>query len=144
MRSILHGLAGLLCACLAGCETTQVQVQEGAAPGAPSCSVGISPAQRTVAVEVWRGQESSLAGYSTQRVCERLDQVSRELQTQGVSVRFELLGGVQSQASLGVADTTRDCVAAHAGGLYRRDCSFDGVAPGHAALLRMHADDAPP
>lgn len=46
-------------------------------------------------------------------------------------------------ASIGVADTTRDCFAAYVGGLYRRDCSFDGVAPGHAAVLRMHADDAP-
>lgn len=46
-------------------------------------------------------------------------------------------------ASVGVADTTRDCFAAYLDGLYRRDRSFDAVAPGHAAVLRMHADDAP-
>jgi DNA-binding CsgD family transcriptional regulator len=47
-------------------------------------------------------------------------------------------------ASLGIADTTRDCFQAYLGqGLYRRDCSFDAVRPGHAAVLRMHADEAP-
>jgi len=89
---------------LLGCESTGPKVNESAGPGTPACSVGISPAQRTVAVEVWRGQEGSLSGYSTQRVCERLDQVSRELHGQGASVRFELMGGVQTHGSLGVAD----------------------------------------
>lgn len=46
-------------------------------------------------------------------------------------------------ASVGVIDTTRQCFAAYVEGLYRRDRSFDGVAPGDAAVLRMHADEAP-
>lgn len=50
-------------------------------------------------------------------------------------------------ASLGVADTTGDCFAAYAAGLYRRDSSFDVVralpGPGAVALLRMRAEDAP-
>lgn len=47
-------------------------------------------------------------------------------------------------ASLGVADTTGQCFATYRDtGLYRHDRSFDGVRPGHAALLRMHADEAP-
>lgn len=45
--------------------------------------------------------------------------------------------------SVGVADTTRDCFAAYHAGLYRGDRSFDAVRPGHAAVLRMHADEAP-
>jgi DNA-binding CsgD family transcriptional regulator len=45
--------------------------------------------------------------------------------------------------SIGVADTTRDCFAAYHAGLYRGDRSFDAVRPGHAAVLRMHADEAP-
>lgn len=45
--------------------------------------------------------------------------------------------------SVGVPDTTRDCFAAYRDGLYRRDSSFDSVRPGHAAVLRMHADEAP-
>jgi len=45
--------------------------------------------------------------------------------------------------SVGVPDTTRDCFAAYREGLYRRDSSFDSVRPGHAAVLRMHADEAP-
>lgn len=104
MRCHFHALVGVLCSALSACQSTGTVVVEGAAPGTPACSVGVSPAQRTVAVEVWRGQEPSLAGYSTQRVCDRLDQVSRQLQTQGASVRFELLGGVQTLTSLGVAD----------------------------------------
>ncbi|GAP37642.1 helix-turn-helix transcriptional regulator [Piscinibacter sakaiensis] len=46
-------------------------------------------------------------------------------------------------SSVGVADTTRDCFAAYHAGLYRGDRSFDAVAPGEAAVLRMHADEAP-
>ena len=46
-------------------------------------------------------------------------------------------------AAVGVADTTHECFAAYLDGLYRGDRSFDDVAPGHAAVLRMHADDAP-
>lgn len=46
-------------------------------------------------------------------------------------------------ASAGVADTTRQCFAAYLDGLYARDRSFDDVAPGQAAVLRMHADEAP-
>jgi hypothetical protein len=105
MRSMLYlSVVFLFSAGLLGCESTGPKVNESAAPGTPACSAGISPAQRTVAVEVWRGQEGSLSGYSTQRVCDRLDQVSRQLHSQGASVRFELMGGVQTHASLGVAD----------------------------------------
>jgi DNA-binding CsgD family transcriptional regulator len=47
-------------------------------------------------------------------------------------------------ASLGVADTTQACFATYRDtGLYRHDRSFDRVRPGHAAVLRMHADEAP-
>lgn len=50
-------------------------------------------------------------------------------------------------ASRGVADTTRDCFAAYRDGLYQRDRSFDTVRqlarPGHAAVLKMGADEAP-
>lgn len=46
-------------------------------------------------------------------------------------------------ASAGVVDTTRQCFAAYLDGLYARDRSFDDVAPGQAAVLRMHADEAP-
>ena len=105
MRFMVHlSVVFLSASGLVGCESTGPKVNESAGPGTPACSVGIAPAQRTVAVEVWRGQEGSLSGYSTQRVCERLDQVSRELHSQGASVRFELMGGVQTHASLGVAD----------------------------------------
>lgn len=47
----------------------------------------------------------------------------------------------------GIEDTTRSCFAAYAGGLYRRDRSFDRVRAGGRAgeveVLRMHADEAP-
>jgi DNA-binding CsgD family transcriptional regulator len=46
-------------------------------------------------------------------------------------------------ASVGVADTTRDCFSVYRQGLYRLDRSFDAVRSGHAAVLRMHADEAP-
>lgn len=46
-------------------------------------------------------------------------------------------------ASLGVADTTRDCFGVYRDGLYRLDRSFDGVRRGDSAVLRMHADEAP-
>lgn len=46
-------------------------------------------------------------------------------------------------ASLGVADSTQSCFHAYRDGLYRRDRSFDLVAPGQRAVLRMHADEAP-
>lgn len=46
-------------------------------------------------------------------------------------------------ASWGVPDTTRQCFAAYLDGLYQRDRSFDAASPAQAALLRMHADDAP-
>ena len=46
-------------------------------------------------------------------------------------------------ASLGVADTTLDCFSAYRQGLYRADHSFDTVRAGQAAVLRMHADNAP-
>lgn len=44
-------------------------------------------------------------------------------------------------------DVTRSCFSAYAAGLYRRDRSFELVRrahrPGEAAVLAMHADDAP-
>ncbi len=46
-------------------------------------------------------------------------------------------------ASRGVPDTTRQCFAAYLDGLYQRDRSFDAACAAQAALLRMHADDAP-
>lgn len=46
-------------------------------------------------------------------------------------------------ASLGVVDTTQDCFDAYRSGLYRADRSFDAVAPGSAAVLRLHADELP-
>lgn len=49
-------------------------------------------------------------------------------------------------ASRGVPDTTQDCFSAYRDGLYRRDRSFDRVdaaPPGHAAVLRMNAEEAP-
>lgn len=51
-------------------------------------------------------------------------------------------------ASHGIADTTAGCFAIYRdGGLYRRDGSFaavrEGHRPGHAVMLRMHADEAP-
>ena len=45
--------------------------------------------------------------------------------------------------SAGVADTTEACFDVVRQGLYRLDRSFDAVAPGQAAVLRMHADEAP-
>jgi DNA-binding CsgD family transcriptional regulator len=50
-------------------------------------------------------------------------------------------------ASLGIADTTRECFRAYHDGLYRRDRSFDAVRrarrAGDPIVLRMDADDAP-
>lgn len=50
-------------------------------------------------------------------------------------------------AARGIEDPTRSCFAAYAGGLYRRDRSFDrvraGGRAGEAEVLRMHADEAP-
>ena len=46
-------------------------------------------------------------------------------------------------ASAGVPDTTEACFDVYRQGLYRADRSFDAVAPGQAAVLRMHADEAP-
>ncbi len=50
-------------------------------------------------------------------------------------------------ASRGVADRTRDCFAAYASGLWRRDTSFDAVrqqaGPAVPAVTTMHANEAP-
>ena len=46
-------------------------------------------------------------------------------------------------ASLGIADTTRDCFEVYRQDLYRLDRSFDAVQRGQAGVLRMHADEAP-
>lgn len=69
------------------------------------------------------------------------------LQTASWAV-YELRQGAMPRlhlsASLGVADATQACFATYLDtGLYRHDRSFDGVRPGHAAVLRMHADEAP-
>jgi DNA-binding CsgD family transcriptional regulator len=58
-------------------------------------------------------------------------------------LRPEQLPVLHLSSSVGVADTTGQCFAAYLDGLYRRDRSFDCVRPGHAAVLRMHADEAP-
>lgn len=46
-------------------------------------------------------------------------------------------------AAAGVPDTTAECFATYADGLYRAERSFDAVAPGTRALLRMRADEVP-
>jgi DNA-binding CsgD family transcriptional regulator len=58
-------------------------------------------------------------------------------------LRPDQLPVLHLSSSVGVADTTQQCFAAYLDGLYRRDRSFDAVRPGHAAVLRMHADEAP-
>lgn len=50
---------------------------------------------------------------------------------------------LHASASVGIADTTQDCFAVYHQGLYLVDRSFDAVPVGHAAVLRMHADEAP-
>ncbi|MBI5255008.1 MAG: helix-turn-helix transcriptional regulator [Burkholderiales bacterium] len=55
----------------------------------------------------------------------------------------ERLPVLHLSSSVGVADATQSCFRAYHDGLYRIDRSFDTVAPGHAAVLRMHADEAP-
>jgi hypothetical protein len=89
---------------LSGCETTGPQVSDAVPPGTLACRVGPDSATRTVPVQVWRGRESGLSGYNTQRVCQQLEQVSRQLHAQGASVRFEVMGSVQIHPSLGRAN----------------------------------------
>lgn len=98
--------AGWLCAMglLSACETTGPQVNENAAAGSLACRVGPESATRSVPVQAWRGREASLQGYTTQKICQRLEQVSQQLQSQGVSLRFELMGAVQEQPTLGQAN----------------------------------------
>ena len=50
---------------------------------------------------------------------------------------------LHASASVGIADTTRDCFGVYQQGLYRLDRSFDAVHRGQTAVLRVHADDAP-
>ena len=56
MRFILNlSVVFLSAVVLLGCESTGIKVNESAGPDTPACTVGIAEAQRTVAVEVWRG-----------------------------------------------------------------------------------------
>lgn len=101
---------------LTGCETTGPQVTE-VPLGSLACSVGTPQARHTVQVQAWRGKESRLSVYNTAGVCDRLQQVSEGLNAQGTSVRFDLMGSVQTLSSLGMADRAamRTAVPSQAG-----------------------------
>jgi hypothetical protein len=91
-------------ALITGCNSTPPKVVDNAAPGALACSVGDQAAERVIQVEVWRGREDSLSAYGVSHVCQRLQEVSRQLLTQGVNLRFEVLGSVQIHTGLGRAN----------------------------------------
>lgn len=91
-------------ALITGCNSTAPKVVENAAPGALACSVGDQAAGRVIQVEVWRGREDSLSAYDVAHVCQRLQEVGRQLSAQGVSLRFEVLGAVQIHSGLGRAN----------------------------------------
>ncbi len=99
---------GILFSCIfaliTGCNSTAPKVVENAAPGALACSVGDQAAGRVIQVEVWRGRDDSLSAYGVGQVCQRLQDVSRQLLTQGVNLRFEVLGSVQIHTGLGRAN----------------------------------------
>ena len=99
---------GILFSCIfaliTGCNSTAPKVVENAAPEALACSVGDQAAGRVIQVEVWRGREDSLSAYGVGHVCQRLEDVSRQLLTQGVNLRFEVLGSVQIHTGLGRAN----------------------------------------
>ena len=102
-RAVWFGVWACL-ACLAGCQSMAPPVDEAAAPGVAACRVGDGSAQRTIQVEVWRGREDGLSAYSTARVCQQLQEVSRQLLSQGVRLRFEVMGAVQTHTGLGRAN----------------------------------------
>lgn len=89
---------------IVGCNSTAPKVVDDAAPGAVACSVGDSAASRVIQVQVWRGRESGLSSYGVARVCQRLHEVGQQLLSQGVSLRFEVLGTVQTHSGLGRAN----------------------------------------
>jgi hypothetical protein len=93
-----------LCVFIVGCNWTAPKVVEDAAPGAVACSVGDMAASRVIQVQVWRGRESGLSSYGVARVCQRLHEVGQQLLSQGVSLRFEVLGSIQSHSGLGRAN----------------------------------------
>ena len=101
-------LIAAVCTALAGCETTgpQVNVNTAAGPTDVACSVGADNPQRTVNIEAWRGRDTILEEYTTERVCQRLAQVSQGLLAQGAAVRFDVVGQVRQHTELGPADNT--------------------------------------
>lgn len=96
-------LIAAVCTALAGCETTgpQVNVNTAAGPTDVACSVGADNPQRTVNIEAWRGRDTILEEYTTERVCQRLAQVSQGLLAQGAAVRFNVMGQVQVRPEFG-------------------------------------------
>jgi hypothetical protein len=105
MRFSFQGiLFSCIFALITGCNSTAPKVVEDAAPGVLACSVGDQAAGRVIQVEVWRGREDSLSEYGVARVCQRLQEVSRQLWAQGVNFRFEVLGTVQIHRGLGRAN----------------------------------------
>jgi hypothetical protein len=116
-------LLAAACAALAGCETTGPQVNVNSAAGASevACSVGADNPQRTVRIEAWRGFEANVAGYTTERVCQRLAEVGQGLLAQQAAVRFEVMGQVRVHADLGPADNS--------------DMANTGAVPAHTVRL---------
>lgn len=96
-------LIAAVCTALAGCETPgpQVNVNTAAGPTDVACSVGADNPQRTVRIDAWRGRDTILEEYTTERVCQRLAQVSQGLLAQGAAVRFQVLGQVQLHPEFG-------------------------------------------
>jgi hypothetical protein len=89
---------------IVGCNSMGPKVVEDAAPGTVACSVGDSAASRVIQVQVWRGRESGLSSYGVARVCQRLHEVGQQLLSQGVRLRFEVVGTVQTHSGLGRAN----------------------------------------
>ena len=108
MNTSFMTCALLACAALAGCETTGPQVNVNTAAGANdvACSVGQTNANRTVRIEAWRGNENSVSAYTTERVCQRLAEVSQGLLAQQANVRFDVVGQVRVHPDMGPADNT--------------------------------------
>lgn len=98
-RIVLCCAVALLAAC-----NSNPKVDEAAAPGTVACRVGDESALRAIQVEVWRGREDGLSAYDTTRVCQQLQEVSRQLLPQGVRLRFEVMGAVQTHTGLGRAN----------------------------------------
>ena len=120
-------LLAAACAALVGCETTgpQVAVNTSAGPGDVACSVGADNPLRTVRIEASRGVEANVAGYTTERVCQRLAEVGQGLLAQQAAVRFEVMGQVQVRSDLGPADNS--------------DMANTGPVPGMVRLVVVDA-----